>query len=204
MRKLLYFSILHSSVDLGSVSDQVSAYGNVFYGKRDWSSHLKGVLDSWDEIDDYINRHIFDISYVRLYQDSLPSVDSIGMTTIKDIANRGSKNYQILDRLISQGAHIEAAEDKELLFEEHSHIKSILSLKTKSDQFLAYSNYMAAYNGLLKKRDSHISHIINTTLRDKETGIAFFGASHCILDKLESDIIVTNIDIFDKISELKK
>jgi hypothetical protein len=61
--------------------------------------------------------------------------------------------------------------------------------------------YQGASKELLDDRDNYIAFQNNTTLNDGEIGIAFFGAAHSIINKLNRDIDVDVIQMFtDEIS----
>ena len=61
------------------------------------------------------------------------------------------------------------------------------------ESYLAYQKMSAE---LLSGRDQFVANQINVTLKEGETGIAFFGAAHAILDKLNKEIKVTVIQMF--------
>jgi hypothetical protein len=49
----------------------------------------------------------------------------------------------------------------------------------------------------LNSRDNFIANQINISLNESEIGIAFFGAAHSIIDKLNTDINVVVIQMFN-------
>ena len=136
---------------------------------------------------------------IKIYQDGLPIIGEIGIKIIKDASDKGSINYKIIDNLISKGANIELAENKDLLIKEYNLITDIIKSDTIDSKLKAYAMYQAMSEQLLLDRDKYISNQINLTLND--VGIAFFGAAHFIIDKLDSDIEVVIINMFkDQIS----
>lgn len=205
MRQLLYFPIIHNQADIGSLKEQLSIEGERKYGKEEWAGYLKQVGKSWDRIEKLVKEHItankVPISKVRLYQDGLPAAGEIGLKIVKDVAKQGSRNYQILEDLISKGAYLEEAENKELLMEEYGHISRILKAETPTERLKYFILYQDAAQELLDKRDAYIANSINETLDKDELGILFLGGRHSILDKLDKNITVRVIQEFrDKIS----
>lgn len=202
MRKLIYIPIVHNLADMGSAGAELSLQGEKKYGKEKWNEHLISVDKSWDDINLIIHNKL-NLRYdnVKIYQDGLLVVDEIGLKIIEDVASKGSINYQIIYYLISLGCKLEQAESKELLIDEYHLTKNILESNTPMNKLKANVIYQILADKLLNDRDEHIANQINITLKDDEIGIAFFGAVHSIIDKLNSDIIVDIIQLFkDEIS----
>lgn len=204
MRTLLYIPIVHNKADLGSLGSQLSAEGESKYGASRWQNHLEQVDKSWDEIEKEIYSRLTNIPFgkIKIYQDGLPVAGDIGIKIVKEAAEKGSKNYQIVDHLLSNGAALEIAENKELLLKEYSLLSDISKADTPEKQVDAYLVYQQIAQELLNSRDNHISNQINTTLNDGETGIAFFGAAHSVIDKLNKDIGIVLIKMFKDVISL--
>jgi len=203
MKKLLYIPIVHNQADLGSLGSQLSLEGEKKYGVSQWYDHLQQVEKSWDEIEIEIFSQITENQpdKIKIYQDGLPIAGETGKRIIKDTADKGSKNYTIIDNLITRGAILEIAENKELLLKEYNLLSDISKADTPQKQLAAYLLYQDSSQGLLNDRDSFIANQINATLNDGETGVAFFGAAHSITGKLNKDIEVIVIQKFtDEIS----
>ncbi len=203
MKKLLCIPIVHNQADLGSLGSQLSLEGEKKYGVALWKDHLEKVEKSWDEIEIEISSQLKKISFnkVKIYQDGLPAAGDIGIKIIKDSAGKGSKNYSIINNLLTKGAKLEMAENKELLFKEYYLLSDINKADTPEKQLAAYLKYQELSQELLNNRDNYIASQINSTLNNGEIGIAFFGAAHSIIDKLNEDINVTVIQMFkDEIS----
>jgi hypothetical protein len=199
MRKLLYIPIVHNKADLGSLGSQLSLEGERKYGAAAWQEHLENVERSWDRTETEIDARLGKTSFakVRIYQDGLPVVGDIGMKIVRDAAGSGSKNYLIIERLLAKGASLEQAENKDLLISEYNLLAAISKADTHEKQLQAYRAYQEMSAELLASRDRFIANQINTTLNDGETGIAFFGATHIVTDKLEKDIKVNVIRMFN-------
>jgi hypothetical protein len=99
MKKLLYIPIIHNKADLGSLGSQLSLEGEGKYGVSRWQNHLEQVDKSWDEIEVEILKLLKKKSFdrIKIYQDGLPVVGEIGLKIVKDAAEKGSKNFAIID-----------------------------------------------------------------------------------------------------------
>ena len=80
--------------------------------------------------------------------------------------------------------------------QEYNLVKDIINSTTEENQIKAQLIYKEMANEILDKRDNHIAKTINATLEEDEIGIAFFGAMHSVVDKLNEDITVTKLDMF--------
>ena len=198
MKKLLYFPVIHNQTDLGSLGSELSAEGEKKYGSTNWETHLQDVENSWDRVEAEIFRLLGEMTYnkIKIYQDGLPVDGEIGLKIIQELVSKGSKNYKIIDKLISNGAQIVTAENRDILIQEYNLVKDIINSTTEENQIKAQLIYKEMANEILDKRDNHIAKTINATLEEDEIGIAFFGAMHSVVDKLNEDITVTKLDMF--------
>ena len=204
MKKLIYIPIVHNQADLGSLGSRLSMEGEKKYGASHWNHHLEQVNKAWDRVESEILRHVLDkeAEKIVIYQDGLPVAGETGTQIIKDTAEKGSKNYSIIAGLLDSGAKLEVAENKELLFREYYLLSDISKAESAEKQLEAFFTYQEVSQQLLNERDKHIASQINSTLRDGETGIAFFGASHSIIDKLNKQIEVVVINLFNDVISL--
>lgn len=198
MKRLIYIPIVHNKTDLGSLGNTLSVEGGKMYGTSTWQDHLEQVDKSWHKIESEISKQVKKVSpdKIKIYQDGLPVVDTIGIKIVKDAAQNGSINYQIIDNLLTQGAKLEIAENKELLLKEYQLLSDITKADTTENTLTAFRLYQNVSQELLNDRDKHIAGQINATLKDGEIGIAFFGAAHAITQKLSKDIKVVVIQMF--------
>jgi hypothetical protein len=113
---------------------------------------------------------------------------------VRETAEKGSKNYQIIRKLMDRGARIEATESPDLLRQEYSYIKAILEAKTDHERAEAAAMYDQVKDHLMEDRDSFIAQTISSTLKDGETGLLFIGASHNVIPKIAKDIEVKSLD----------
>ena len=198
MKRLIYIPIVHNKADLGSLGGRLSLEGERKYGTSAWHEHLEKVDRSWDEIETEIFRQLKNKAFdkVKIFQDGLPVAGETGMKIVRDTAGNGSKNYMIIDKLLARGARLEIAENKDFLLREYYLLLDINKAETPEKQLELYLEYQKVSRELLDSRDHFVAAQINLTLLNGETGIAFFGAAHSILDKLDSTIKVVVIQLF--------
>ena len=120
----------------------------------------------------------------------------MGMRIVEESAKKGSKDYEIVLKLVERGAKIIKTEDVSLLKKEFKYIVGMTKEKSSIKRFIAALKYRLKKKKLLQERDRFIAKTIDETLNDGEVGILFLGAYHNILDKLPEDILII-ADVFD-------
>jgi hypothetical protein len=118
----------------------------------------------------------------------------LGERIVRETAAKGSKNYQIVQKLMDRGAKIEATESADLLRLEYGYIKALLEAKTDEERLAAQERYNQVKDKLLEDRDLFIARAIDSSLKEGETGLLFIGASHSVLPKIAGDIEVKCLD----------
>jgi hypothetical protein len=194
LRKLLVIRIVHTPLDMGSMKDGLEKEGVSKIGRQRWEDNQRRIEKFWEEVDQEVDRLGLEHDKVRIYQDGLPCAGELGERIVRETAEKGSKNYQIIRRLMDRGARIEATESPELLKQEYSHIKAILEAKTDQERTEAAIRYDIVKDGLMEDRDSFIAQNISSTLKESETGLLFIGASHNVIPKIAKDIEVKKLD----------
>ena len=196
MRKLLIIPIFHTDVDMGSFKEKINEITEKQFGKVELQNHRRDIVKFWEELDKIIEKRIkdIDISVLRIYQDGHAVGGPIGIKIAKEIAERGSRNHQIIMRLINRGAVLMKTESIDLLKEEYFLIKSMVMAKTPVDGERAAMEYRKRKDEILKKRDKHIAENIDKTLKEDETSILFIGAAHNVEKELPSDIVVDYLE----------
>lgn len=194
MRKLIIIRIVHTPFDMGSARDGLEREGIARIGKQRWEENLRRIEKFWVEVDKEVESLAAEPEKLHIYQDGLPCAGELGERIVRETAAKGSRNYQIIQRLMDRGARIEATESPDLLKQEYSYIKALLEAKTDEEKKAAESRYIQVKDRLLEDRDVFIARSIDSTLKDGETGILFIGASHNVLPKLSKDIDVKLLD----------
>ncbi len=194
MRKLILIRIVHTAADMGSMSEGLIKEGVAKIGKEKWLENQRKIENFWNEVEKEIDALNLDYSRTRIYQDGLPCGGELGLKIVRETADKGSKNYQIVRKLIERGATIEATESPELLRKEYEHIKAFIAAKTSEEKAEAMRRYDNIKEKLMQERDAFIAKAIDATLKNNETGLLFIGAAHNVIPLLAKDIEVKSLD----------
>lgn len=186
--------IVHTSADMGSMSEGLIKEGIAKLGREKWIENQRKIENFWNDVEKEINSLNLDYSRTRIYQDGLPCGGELGLKIVRETADKGSKNYQIVSRLIDRGATIEATESPDLLRKEYEHIKAIVNSKKPEEKAVAVQEYEQIKDELMQDRDTFIAKMISTSLKNDETGLLFIGAAHNVIPKLAADIEVKSLD----------
>jgi len=188
-RKLIYIPIIHGEADMGALKESIYQASLHKFGENEWKRKIDFVDDLWFEIEKVVDELSLSYEKVRIYQDGLP-LCGIEEKIVTDIANKGSRNHQLLLSLMRKGATIMGTESKELLIEEYNFVKQILAEEISTDADKDKALHESLSDSLLKRRDQFIADRINTTLGEGETGILFLGMLHSLDNLLSEDIRV--------------
>jgi hypothetical protein len=194
MRKLVAVRIVHAPSDMGSASAGLEKAGISTLGRQRWQENQKKIESFWLELEKEVDDLGLDVEKLRIYQDGLPCAGALGERIVRETAAKGSRNYQIVQKLMDRGAKIEATESVDLLRQEYGYIKSLLEAKTDEERREAEERYNHVKDKLLEERDLFIARAIDASLKEGETGLLFIGASHNVLPKIAGDIEVKCLD----------
>lgn len=183
-RKLIHIPILHSSADMGSLSQRLKKEYASRYGARKWQEHVQQIERFWDSVTRRVLALPLAFQRVKLYQDGLPDCGQ-ELEIARETAAKGSKNYQLLVSLVGRGATLMGTEDPQLLLEEYQRLQTTLEGTGQVDA--------QAEAELLHKRDAYIAQRIADTLGEGETGLLFLGAFHQVRKLLPEDMAVTSL-----------
>lgn len=188
-RTLLYFPIVHTQEDMGTLGKSIQQSTIHKLGKRGTRQKAKVIDRMWAEIERKIDSLALPYEEVRLYQDGLP-VCGREVQIVTELAESGGSNHRLLLRLMDRGAAIMGTESLELLMEEYALVKGVWGIPEPSKRSRLEAARKAGFDSLLKRRDHFIAARINDTLVSGETGILFLGMLHAVSDKLAKDIRV--------------
>ena len=194
MRKLILIKIVHTSADMGSMGEGLVKEGMAKMGREKWLENQRKIEKFWDDLEKEIDGLGLDYSKTRIYQDGLPCGDELGLRIVRETADKGSKNYRIVRKLIERGAVIEATESPELLRKEYEYIKALMTARTPEEKADAARRYDQIKDELMQERDAYIAKAIDISLKDDETGLLFIGAAHNVIPELAKDIEVKCLD----------
>lgn len=179
MRALIYFPIIHSPKDLGTLDKAVSALRT----DEQTQKYLDAIEHFWAMIATTIEGLGLDYTNLKLYQDGLP-VCGKEKEIVADVAESGSQNYRLLQTLHQKGAVLMGTESPDLLVQEHALMTQLLQPGEPTEASLATAR------ALLNQRDDYIVQRIDKTLQDNEMAILFLGLMHNIETKLPKDIVL--------------
>jgi len=204
MRNLIYIPIIHSSADMGSMAAELTQKSIDEFGEEFWKTHVDTVNKYWEVIRLYCDTIDFGGKTVKIYQDGMVADGDIALKIMEDSVKAGSRNYEIISRLVNRGAIIVQTEDLSMVKKELEMLKSIPSSGTLIMKVIRIIRFKISRHKLLGQRDKYITENIAATLVPNETGIIFIGAYHSVLDKLPKDIVVKEVKEIDKVREYQK
>ncbi len=189
-RKLIYFPIVHTSSDMGGLSDAVKSLYLSKMGRTGWKRKEFMVNRFWDRIEEIITGLDVEPEKIRIYQDGLPAeLQGKEAEIVERLADAGSRNHKLILELVKKGAALMGTESTELLMAEYNLTKRLLEPQSpikKSEK----KQILQEQDEILSKRDKFIAARINDTLRDGDVGIIFLGMLHNIRPWLARDIEV--------------
>ncbi len=204
MRTLIYVPIIHSSTDMGSLGKELEHVNVSRAGIDKWQKHTNTVNDFWKTIESYFEKLDIKNKAVKVYQDGMFADGKMAMTIINEGIKSGSKNSEIILKLINRGAILIKTEDFKIVKEEYDGFQSVLKSKNNFHKLLLLLRYKILKPVFLFRRDKFIARTIAETLGADETGILFIGAFHNIIKKLPKDIIVVQLKEIAKIRKYQK
>lgn len=202
MRRLIYVPIIHTSADLGSIAKDVAKRGIANLGEETWREHGKTVEGFWDAISHYFDS--INVRGMKLYQDGMVADGEVGHKIVEETARAGSKNYQLISRLLERGAILLTTEDFGLVKQEYDKLLTITQAKSLIQKIIGVIKYKLAKNRLLYKRDEFIVKRIEQTLMEGETGILFIGAFHRIKKRLPESIQIRELKDTQKLKRYQE
>ena len=187
-RTLIYLPIVHTEDDMGGLKESVARATLEKMGRAGLARKTAAIDKMWTEIEAAINALALSFDRVRLYQDGLP-VCGREAEIVTELAQAGSRNHQLLLRLMAQGAVLMGTESGELLVQEYQSARQSLTTRPPRAAGVAAAN-RAWSDALLKRRDQFMAQRINETLTSGETGILFLGMLHSLEQYLNPDVKV--------------
>lgn len=189
MRRLLYVPIVHSQSDMGQVGVALEHQSAVTLGERRWRLHQETVDRFWDSVEAYLQA--LDARQLRIYQDGLPADGETGRRIVVEAARRGSRNYQVVLKLLERGAELRLTEDPALLWQERANLLALA--QAGAAQPRDTEQYRRRRDQLTEERDKAVAEAIGASLQENELGLLFMGAYHDVLSHLAADISVHSV-----------
>ena len=179
--------IVHTQADMGVLGESIHRAHLHRIGRTVLKRKTAAIDRIWADIETTINRLDLVYDKVRLYQDGLP-VCGREREIVQELATSGSRNHQLLLRMIEKGATLMGTESAELLIEEYEFDKRILDTGNPCKTAQVETHQKRLAESLLKARDRYIAQRINQTLCAGDTGILFLGMLHSPERFLNGDI----------------
>ena len=183
--------IIHTTADMGSLGADLGVLAEKELGGSWWQEHRRTISLFWDYVANFFDS--LDVRGLKVYQDGLVANGAEGLRIVREGAKQGSKNFEIIGKLLEHGAVLVKTEDPALVKQEYAYIAKMAHSKLLKEKEAWALRYKLAQGSLLRQRDNFIAKRITETLGEGETGILFIGAYHNILSKLASDIQVTQV-----------
>ncbi len=187
-RKLIYFPIMHTQADMGALEKTVNRVTLEKLGRAGFSRKLAVIEQLWNDIEGSIEGLDLCFNRVRLYQDGL-AVCGREAEIVAELARKGSRNHQLLVRLMARGATLMGTESGDLLRQEYQLAQQTMTGRQPRSAGVA-ARRRALGASLLEQRDRFMAQQINDTLKAGETGILFLGMLHSLERYLLPDIKV--------------
>ncbi len=162
MRTLIYVPVIHTSADLGSLAGDVTKRGIADLGEDVWKEHQKTVEGLWDAISHYFDS--IDVSGMKIYQDGMVAEGEIGEKIVEEGLNLGSRNYQLVSKLLKRGAFLVKTEDFIFLNDVRDRQLGITQAKSISKSLLAFIRYKLVKDIRTDVESSDVEEILNGNL----------------------------------------
>jgi len=199
MKNLIYIPIIHSGADMGSTAAGLTQKSINEFGKNFWETHIETINKYWDIISQYCDTINFGDHTIKIYQDGMIADSEIADKIIEDSVKAGSKNYEIISKILKRGAVIVQTEELSMVKKELKMLKSIPSSNSLFFQLIRIFKFKINRSKLLKQRDKYIANRITATLDPNDLSIIFIGAYHKVSDKLPKDIVINELKGISKI-----
>lgn len=187
MRALIYIPIIHSALDLGSLSDGLRRALEEAFGAEAWARRSASVEAMWEGIRQMLLALPLPWERARLYQDGLP-ICGREREIVQELASRGSVNHQLLVELQARGAALMGTESPDLLMAEYGRARRLVQAAQRHEPDAAVAALRREGEVILHQRDAFVARRIDTTLRDGETGILFLGLLHRVDELLAGKV----------------
>lgn len=196
MRELMMIPIIHAASDLGNLQAPIEQLKLESVSSELLKRSRKSVDYFWESLQLAFQNWRFDFPNLLIFQDALPVGSSQGypieQKIVKELAEKGSANHQLIELLMQRGAHLMGTEQPELLMEEYRLVKQFLGLHLGGDPTSHAEEMKIAtkQKEILVRRDHHIANRIDETLVPPKTGLIFLGMLHQLEKYLPTDIQV--------------
>lgn len=192
MPTLIYVPIVHSEADLGTMAGEVRRRFREVFGAEEWARRFASVEAMWGGLGAKLRTLPVDWTRTRLYQDGLP-LCSREQQIVRDLADKGSRNHQLLVELMDRGAALMGTENAELMVREYRRILALVQAAQEGAPDARVEELKREGESILRERDAFIARRIDSTLHEGETGILFLGLLHRVDELLAGKFEVRHL-----------
>ena len=187
MPTLYYVPIIHSVEDYGSLGSVIKA---AFSEKKRmvFDNLQKDILEYWQIVEKRIDEAIPDVRGLVMYQDSLPVGDREKILTLFGYLCKDhfkSPNFQLVKKLINNGAALTGTEDMNLVMEQLNIYQCAVETPSTAEHKEIFDELRVRSDKITKLRDEFIAKRIRDTLPKSGKGILFIGRNHDVIGELE-------------------
>ncbi len=154
MRRLYVVPIIHTSADMGSIASTLDDRATAMLTSELWQRHKEIVSVFWDSISRFLDS--LNVNGFKVYQDGLVADGAEGLIIVRESISQGSKNYEILGRLLERGAVLVKTEALSLVKQEYSYITKMTRAKSLKEREVAALRYKLTRGKLLKQREADL------------------------------------------------
>jgi len=187
---------------MGSLASTLDDTANAKLMPEFWQRHKEIVSVFWDSIGRFLDS--LNVNGFKIYQDGMIADGEEGLRVVRESVSQGSKNYEIVGRLLERGAILVKTEALSLVRQEYSYITKMTHSRSLKEREVAALRYKLARGRLLKQRDEFMAGRINETLAAGETGILFIGAYHDVSHRLAPEIKVAQVKEMVRVKDYHK
>jgi len=189
---------------MGSLGEELKRKSISGLGEEIWQNHSNTVNGYWEAIESYFENIDIYIPGIKIYQDGMFVDGEMALKFLSEGIKSGSKNSEIVAKLIDRGAILMKTEDFKMVKDEYDGLQNILKSKTNIKKLYLLLKYKLSKPIFLIRRDKFIARTIAETLAEGDTGILFIGAYHNIMKRLPKDITVIELKEVAKIRKYQK
>ena len=194
IRLLIYVPVLHTRKESGEISLSLKKDETELPADTSSADQEKSVKEMWDGIYEKIQKIDVPCHSMRIYQDAMP-VCGREREIAEILAQKASRNHQLILELVKNGANLEGTEDPDLLVKEYDNLSQLISNASLSPQSNrdSLNGYKEKGAELMKQRDTFIAKRIKSTLKEGETPLVFMGVRHELEKLLQGSFAINYI-----------
>jgi hypothetical protein len=174
------------------MADEVRRRFQEAFGAEEWTRRFASVEAMWDGLRTKLCGLSMTWPSTRIYQDGLP-VCGREREIVSDLAQKGSRNHQLLAELALRGATLMGTEDPQVMVREYRRVQRLVQASRERAPDSLVQELKQEGETILRERDAFIARRIDATLEEGETGILFLGLLHRVDELLDGKFDVRHL-----------